>query len=561
MSLPILIIGALLLLSVLSIIFFEHRKKTKQLKSNLTVEQKNHQFVSNTLKEVISGIEYGRSLSDVVDQITKILEKSYSYSTLSSIAQKENTLIFNTQVKETVSHAFIDHIKDVMLASLDGALSQLEVTQTVTGITLDDLGSSTLQSTVELKIIIGDKTYAIINLSSTSDNVYTAEDKIVFATLSELLSGILTKTSALVEHEKGNSLSMINSFSEGIFTVDTNLKLTAINDSAKNFLDIHNESLAFSDILASLPNTYNFQNKIDHAIREGKAIDENNVYIRSKIFKIVITPVVDTVSKNVIGASVLLHDKTLEQSLSQMKEDFTNIMVHELRSPLTAIRASSEFLTSTADLTTDEKHKLIMMISDSSKKMLEKISLILDSAKMDAGLFTIKKTQSDLKKLIQDRITTFTPVANEKFINLFVDVASEIPVFAFDPLRIDEVINNLLSNSLKFTPERGKISITAKISGDKVIVSVSDTGQGIAKDKQHLLFTKFQQGQADSLHAGTGLGLYVVKEVVESHGGTVSLVSEIGQGTTISFSLPLSESAQAVSTNPGLPKAPNPMSN
>ena len=179
--------------------------------------------------------------------------------------------------------------------------------------------------------------------------------------------------------------------------------------------------------------------------------------------------------------------------------------------------------------------------------MLDEVALILDAAKLEAGLFTIQKIPGDLKQLIAERVQIFQSQAHEKFINLLVEVDPSLPTFNFDPIHIGQVVNNLISNALKFTSSGGSIKISAKPAIGSVVISVSDTGAGIPKDKQHLLFTKFTQlSGAQHGSVGTGLGLYIVKGVVEAHGGTVSLDSEEGRGTTITFSLPIDSSAKKI---------------
>src|SRR5476651_596978 len=162
-----------------------------------------------------------------------------------------------------------------------------------------------------------------------------------------------------------------------------------------------------------------------------------------------------------------------------MKEDFTNVMVHELRSPLTAIKASSELiLDPPGPISEEEKNKIIGLIAQQSRKMLDEVALILDAAKLEAGLFTIQKIPGDLKQLINERIQIFQAQSHEKFIKLVVDVDPSLPMFNFDPIHVGQVINNLLSNSLKFTSSGGTIKISAKPAIGSVVVAVSDTGAG-----------------------------------------------------------------------------------
>lgn len=568
MSLPYLISPVLsLIVLVLGLILFSENKKARKLKSQFDNLKKNHLYLPSLVNETDNSIEYGKTLENVINSLISNLEKTYPFSTLTSVFIKEDTVFFRATIKETISQAFIDHIKDELLASLSNPPKV--ISENVSGVTLDDLSTSQIMSEMDMKIIINGSTMAAINISSTSPGLYTEEDAATLKSACEIISGFLTKLESGTGIEKNKSLSMIDTFTEGIFMLDKDQQLIAMNNAALHFLNIHEQKPTTKDIFSALPNTYNFKDRIEASLSLNKQINEEDISIADKIFRVIITPVLENgaTDKNlpareagIIGVTVLLQDTTVEKSLAHLKEDFTNIMVHELRSPLTAIKASSEFLLSSADLKDSEKKQLATMISDSSKKMLDKIALILDSAKMDADLFSIRKTNSDIKKLISDRVIVFAQVASEKSINFKLDLDPTIPEFPFDPIRIDEVINNLLSNSLKFTPMNGSIQLTTRLVDGKVTVSVSDTGSGIVKDKQHLLFSKFQQAPTNGSQQGTGLGLYVVKGVIEAHGGTVSLESEENKGTTISFTLPLSGGASAFALPPA-PKSANLMMN
>lgn len=547
MSLPIIILLAATISSLIICltIIISQKKKVKSVEKKFKDQKRNHEYLIYLLHDLEDIAGFGSDYGYIVDIISRSLENTYPHSTISSLMIKEKKLIFKSKINETVNSAFINKLKDAMISLLSPDPNhKLETEEQITGITLDEMAKSEVKSSADILLTVNFKPLAVVNIASTAPDIYSAEDKKIFEAASYLVSGFLSRIEVLIWFEKSKSLAMIDTFTDGLFMIDLDHNLIAMNNSALKFLQIEDKAPNLNQVLASLPNTYNFKEKIDSVIRENLTIEENDVGFGNKYFKIVITPVheINTLNedqKTVIGATVLLHDITLEKSLTQMRDDFTNVMVHELRSPLTAIKASSEFLTSKADLTEDEKKKLIQMTSESTNKMLEKISLILDAAKMESGLFAIRKTESDLKELLEGRVAEFGAVAAKKQINFRANIDPAIPIFSFDKTRIDEVVNNLLSNSLKFTPEHGTITLSATLSSDRVIVAVADTGEGIAKDKQGKLFTKYQQAPSESDHVGTGLGLYVVKQVVESHAGTVSLDSEIGRGTTITFTLPL----------------------
>lgn len=232
---------------------------------------------------------------------------------------------------------------------------------------------------------------------------------------------------------------------------------------------------------------------------------------------------------------------------SKGKEDVFHMMVHELRAPLSAIKVASELiLNSPTPLSQDEQTKMLRIIEDQSKKLLEQVSSLLDLAKIQASQFTVQKTPTNLSKLIQDVTTVFLPQAEIKKISLATNLDNNLPNVMADQLRISQALNNLISNSLKFTPSGGKVTINVvQKESNYIEISVSDTGIGIEKGKQKSLFTKFYQvldNNNGSNQQGSGLGLYITKHIIEAHGGKINLTSLPGKGTTISFTIPLENS-------------------
>lgn len=549
-------IGATIIFGVVAIIFsMREEKAIKKLVEN-EVRQKQRLYEITMLKEVQDRIGYSLDVERVVEVITGSLDALLKYSTVSALIVKDEILVFKTHLKESVSKHYLESVKSSMVESyttLEGTDIPQIIDGNISGVAIDDLSRVEPESYFHIPIIVNDKTVSLLNVSSASPKLYSEEEMTTLYKIANMASEALSRLETILSVEKGKLMAMIGSLADGLFMVDINGQLTVINNAAKDFLRIPKDNPTTIDLLSALPNSYDFSAKIQRAINHKRVIEEKEVKIDEKIFQIFITPVFDesiTTEKKVIGASVLLHDITLEKSVAKMKEDFTNIMVHELRSPLTAIKASSELLMAPpAPLTDEEKNKIIGLISGQSRKMLDEVSLILDAAKLEAGLFTVQKMPGDLKKLIQDRVSVFNPQAHERFVNMVVDIDPSIPTFSFDPVHIGQVVNNLISNSLKFTSSGGTIKITAKPAIGSVMVSVSDTGTGIPKNKQHLLFTKFSQlGSSEHGVVGTGLGLYIVKGVVEAHGGQVSLESEEGRGTTITFTLPLDTATKSPTT-------------
>src|SRR3989344_2112068 len=230
-----------------------------------------------------------------------------------------------------------------------------------------------------------------------------------------------------------------------------------------------------------------------------------------------------------------------------LKDDFASIAVHELRAPLTSIKDSSELLLNHKyTLKDDEKEQFLKMINRQSHLLLDQVGSILDVAKLESGTFSLNKKPDTIDELIYKRIKIFTPQAERKNIFLTCNIDNHLPLVDMDEVRIGEVLNNLISNSIKFTPEGGKIIISATTLFDEGVkglrISVADTGRGIPKEKQDKIFTKFYQVKSKDGREerdGTGLGLYIAKKIIDAHGGSISIDSEEGRGTIITFTLPI----------------------
>lgn len=366
------------------------------------------------------------------------------------------------------------------------------------------------------------------------------------------------KLQKLANQEKSKLISVISSLADGVIVLDSMLKPWVINDAARSFLAITREFPLFDDIERPFPQDINLQEKIKEVIELDRTVTLHEVTISNKTFQVFITPVGEkqevqmnsSMTQHIIGASLLLQDITAEKSLEKMKEEFSHVIVHELRAPVAAIKDAASLMVSDG-LQEDEKKNMLNLIHDQAKKLLTQISSILDAAKVDDGKLMLKKTPGNMGKVVQDEVALFLPEAKRKNITLIAEIANELPTISFDNIRITQVINNVLSNSLKYTNENGVIKITVDTdetyirtkSDGCVVVTVMDNGIGIPEEKQHMLFTKFGQlstnASKETQKMSSGLGLYITKGIVEAHGGTIAIHSSVGKGTTTTFSLPI----------------------
>jgi PAS domain S-box-containing protein len=226
---------------------------------------------------------------------------------------------------------------------------------------------------------------------------------------------------------------------------------------------------------------------------------------------------------------------------SQHKSEFLSNMSHELRTPLNAIIGFSEVLSERMFGELNEKQdEYLKDIHASGQHLLSLINDILDLSKIEAGKMELELTDFDVPIAIDNAVMLVRERAARRGIDLHRTVDERVEQIQGDERKIRQVLLNLLSNAIKFTPEGGRIEIRAKPVDDSIEVSVSDTGVGIAPEDQEAVFEEFRQvGTADKKVEGTGLGLALSRKFVELHGGRIWVKSEVGQGSTFAFTVPV----------------------
>ena len=226
---------------------------------------------------------------------------------------------------------------------------------------------------------------------------------------------------------------------------------------------------------------------------------------------------------------------------SQHKSEFLASMSHELRTPLNAIIGYSELLEEEAgDLEGGRLVPDLQKIATAAKHQLSLINDILDLSKVEAGRMELEIAVFDLDTAIDNALTLVRERATRRGITLGRAIDSRVGAIRADERKVKQVLLNLLSNALKFTPEGGRINVGATVNAELVEVSVADTGVGVAPEDQETIFEEFRQvGTADKKVEGTGLGLTLCRRFIELHGGRIWVKSQLGAGSTFTFTLPI----------------------
>ncbi|MDR1015305.1 MAG: DUF3365 domain-containing protein [Coriobacteriales bacterium] len=227
---------------------------------------------------------------------------------------------------------------------------------------------------------------------------------------------------------------------------------------------------------------------------------------------------------------------------NRFKSDFLSIVSHELRTPLTAIIAFVAQLQKTEELSSPRTDRLLRELNTSSQVLLGKINNFLETARLDAGKAEFSIETVDLGDVVAAVEDMMRPIADNGKVALAIHIDSEVPLLEADPDKLRSMIENLIGNALKFTEEGDEVQVRVSYDAvhETVRIDVEDSGIGISAEDQEAIFERFARGDspASQKHGGAGLGLSLVKEYTEMHGGEVSLSSTIGQGSAFSVTLP-----------------------
>jgi signal transduction histidine kinase len=243
---------------------------------------------------------------------------------------------------------------------------------------------------------------------------------------------------------------------------------------------------------------------------------------------------------NEMAAELELEASERDQ-LDRMKDEFVLTASHELRSPLTSVQGFAELLMMDRDSLTQRQVETVEIILDNCRHLVRLLNDLLDLARSDAGRLTIRPRPLQLAPLIEDVVRTMRAQTESSEQTLTEKIDPNLPVVVVEPDRIRQILVNLVTNAHEYSPERASIGVTARVVDAGVEIDVTDNGPGIPPAQMEHIFERFVRGDAGLTQrvGGTGLGLAISKSLVELHGGTISVDSEVGRGSTFKVILPL----------------------
>jgi signal transduction histidine kinase len=232
--------------------------------------------------------------------------------------------------------------------------------------------------------------------------------------------------------------------------------------------------------------------------------------------------------------------RTVEElrRLSALRADFVSLVSHELRSPMAAVIGASRTLQQRwRELTPEQREAFLALIADETTRLSELIGDVLDTSRIDAGTFTYRFGDVDVARLVQEVVATAAVGQDE--VPLSAVLVSPVAPIRGDSDRLRQVLGNLIDNAVKYSPAGSPVEVRVAPNDGHVVVSVDDHGPGIAPDDRNLIFERFGRVAAGNSKPGTGLGLFIARSITEAHGGTLSVASRPGRGSTFTLSLPV----------------------
>jgi signal transduction histidine kinase len=274
-----------------------------------------------------------------------------------------------------------------------------------------------------------------------------------------------------------------------------------------------------------------------------------DVEIEGRVYRVDKIMAVDGHESAAVALS--FEDVTRQREAEQAKSDFTSMVVHDLRGPLSGIQGTLEFVLSQEGTKLDSLYAdLLTEAQRESERMMNLINELLDFSKIESGNFVVEPEPVRVAGVLKRAVRSLQSVAARDEIFLLNAHGRDIPQIIGSVEKLTQAIINLISNSLKFTPKKGLISVGAQIvrNGevpDSIVITVTDSGMGIKAEEVEQIWNKYKQTKNKSLRGGggTGLGLYIVKQIVEAHGGEITVASIEGAGTSMVLKLPVKRAA------------------
>lgn len=341
------------------------------------------------------------------------------------------------------------------------------------------------------------------------------------------------------QRKKNEIETVLVHMTDGVISFDIKGNITHINPAAMQALDV-NENDSFEYIFKKLGIEFNMEKII---YMEKWASQNKTLSIDDRTYNILFAPIKNE-SDFADGIIVVIQDITEHIKLNQMRKTFVADVSHELKTPITSILGYSEILLDEQNPVDEKREKRFKQrIMHETLRMHELVQDLLILSKYDAETVPTKKEDVELTEIVKDRVESFQEEAQEKNITLKSFVTTPVPTIYANTMDIDRIITNIISNAIKYTEENGEVNVYVGFLYNKAYIKVRDNGIGIKKEDLEKIFERFYRVESSRVRVkgGSGLGLSIVKEILEKNDGDIDINSEFGKGTEVILRLPIKQ--------------------
>lgn len=497
---------------------------------------------------------------NITNFIYLLLRKKINFSILVTLltGDEKRSLILTSKdkISEGLKKAILERVNK---QSGGGSAEDLIVHEDVVGREYSgDEGSkmvkmeeSNLKEIYGSPIIVGERKLGYIGVVLLDKDSITEDDKRFFDIITNQIALFIEneRIKQIITNERNRLDSILQNIAGVLLVVDTKKNILLVNQMVETIWNTNRSLMINKEISETIP-CEELEQLIDELLSSDLKFltgDRRVFNERSRCeidVRVNLAKVYDFLG-NIIGVVIVLYDITKEKEIEKMKSEIVSVASHELKSPLASIMQSVDLVLDS--LSDDERMrhgKFLDIASRNASKLIDIINNLLDISRIESGRFELNISRININNTINDAITTLNPLAYRKKIALKSELDATLPPLPADNLRLSEVLNNLLSNALKFTREGGSVTIKTSFYKDDpsfAEISVSDTGVGIDEKDFDRVFAKFERIRNPGFEhiGGTGLGMAITREIINMHRGKIWIESTYGKGSTFHFILPV----------------------
>ncbi|KKQ25933.1 MAG: Multi-sensor signal transduction histidine kinase [Microgenomates group bacterium GW2011_GWC1_37_12b] len=354
-----------------------------------------------------------------------------------------------------------------------------------------------------------------------------------------------------LEEEGVRSQAMLKDIGDALVATDNSGNINFVNDAALTAMGYESMEVMGKSFIKMFrifnkdgKEVESNENPLRNALFFNKKVKSNECLLLKKSgdqFQVSITATPVIFYQRTIGGIVVIRDITREKDVDRMKTEFISLASHQLRTPLSSIKWLVELLLDDYKGMNEEQIQIVKNVYESNQRMIDLVDGLLNISRIESGRIIIEPKATNLKTLVEKIVGELTPKIIEKELKVNIDIANDVPEISVDPKLISNVYLNFLTNSIKYSINKGQVNVKIYIKDSDVISEVKDSGLGIPKKQQARVFEKFFR--ADNVTRvvtdGSGLGLYLTKLIVEASGGKIGFESEELKGSTFWFSVPI----------------------